>query len=172
MEIMFMKTKRRLYFKRGAEVYFTSNDYEDMNFRKTEAPNSLKKWVKIGGDDIVSLRDAKAYINRSKKAERLHRKKEAERLNIEMKAVLKDTKKYSALEIWQAVRWALKNNCAWRGADALLQDNALSRKIVSELGYGYTVTPFDDGTVLVKTKSGKRFGNSRKWNSLTEIIER
>ena len=162
-----LETSRRLYFDFGGDVFKTSKNYYDMTFTPVERPSSLKEWEEIG--EFESLNVAKkTLVEKYYKAKAIARE-EAEKLEQEMRSVIKNAQNHSPLEIWQSVRWAVRNGWGWKAADILLEDNPLSRKISEKLG-SYTVTPFDDNTLLIKA-GGKRYGNRRGWESVTELLD-
>ena len=133
--------------------------YSEIELQKKSAYKDNTGWVEYESiEEWVSLT---RKFNEERKNQRLE-------VESRMKDIIKNTDNYDALDIWQSAVWLNKQNSGWSGADLVLADNKLSKKLLEKLGT-YTVTPFDDGTLMIKS-GNKRYGNKRGWLDVESLL--
>lgn len=167
MTYKFFETKRRHVAIIDNELFATNRDYTNKEFSKLEE----KVFIPANTVSIEAETIEDAYYNYvGVLMNERKQKKEAAEVNEKWADDVKiNLQNYSALEIWKAAR--IINNrqyAGWQAADMLLETSAFS-KAIFKTAKTYTVTPFDDNTLLIKV-DGKRYGNKRGWADIEDLL--
>lgn len=167
MTYAFIATKRNIYVIADSGDCFASKK-EAVAFspcEKSALPPLPVNPPAFRGRDVTE-----AYAHYNNYIELMAQKAENERLEKESRfeKIAANPDDYTPAEIWQAAVYLTKSAKSWVGADLLLNSKVFCAAILNKAKI-FTVTPFDDGTLLVKV-DGNRYGNKRGWSDITDLI--
>lgn len=147
-------------------VYGTLFDNKFKPYTEQELENKSAYRDNFGWVDYESIDD---YFEKSE----LSKRKQIEERSLQRARynhIINNTELYKADEIYKAAMFVNKEqpSTGWRAADALLRTNDFSVSLLKKCK-SYTVTPFDNGDLLIKV-DGVRYGNNRKWKNIFDLI--
>jgi len=173
MKTIILTTNTAIYqIKNTDGKLFITNENGD------EIPNPGSFILSMGGIDAIPNRckeieipfeEFLKEIEEKNKIIREERKLEHEKKTIEAESVIRNSES-TAREIYDAFCYLNKKQFGWGLCDQVfLGENNLSKLLLSKL-HSYTVTPYDDGAVIIKS-NGKSYSNHRRFAKAGSIID-
>lgn len=133
--------------------------YTEAQLEKKTAHRDNSGWVEYESiEEYCTLRDEAYFAKKNEKKEFFKK----------MSMIEANPNNYTPIEIWQCALHLNRTLNNQMGADLVLADNPFSKRLLNVLG-SYTVTPFDDGSLMIKA-NGKKYGNRRYWLSIEDIL--
>lgn len=165
MKAIIKQTKRNVYINFEGKTYRTNNLWDNKKFEVITNEIDFTNGAEFYAESVEHAYEQLIMIF---KAEKFKRDTEKETIKLKMEEIISNSNNYSPIEIWEAVKWSAKQGHGWGATDILLENNPLSKLLLSKIG-SYTVSPFDDNSIMIKA-GNQRYGTLRKWKSVEDLF--
>lgn len=165
--------KSRVVILTEDKAYWTNNCWDHKEFNLIEDFSKFPKLSSLNSEFQTFANDVEtAYYNyvgfciKEREPIRLKNQLLKEKINL----IADNPDNYTALEIYQAANFINKNENSYRGADVLLKSEVFKLKMFEHFKT-FTVTPFDNGLLLIKCNDKINFGNHRGYQDLEPYLK-